>query len=183
MIILVFGSQGSGKTLFLVKESLSAYHRGETVYSNFNLKIPHKILHFDDIINTRLERCTCIIDEAHIWGGLNARQSMSKRNIEITNNFVSQCRKKDVLLLCSTQLPRNLDVKLRENASYYIFCSKKVWKGNSWVEAIEGCDYEKSPIVITLEVLHLATEKCVTVRFSGNEFFGLYDTTEIIRTQ
>jgi hypothetical protein len=183
MIIAVYGSQGSGKTLFVCKEAFIGHLQGKKVYSNFRLNFPHEILKFDDVINTRLENATVIIDECHLWGGFSARQSMSSRNQKMIQ-FISQCRKAGITLFLTTQLPRNLDVVSRENCSIYIFMSKKVFIKGAWVNAVEGCDYDhKLPVMITQEVLHLGTEKTFTLSFEANKYFGLYDTQEVIKLQ
>ena len=174
---------GSGKTLFVCKEAFCAYKQGRKVYSNFKLNFPHEILRFDDVINTKLEKCTVIIDECHLWGGFSARQSMSKRN-QAMIHFISQVRKRGNDLFLTTQLPRNLDVVSRENCSVYIFMSKKVFKNGVWIDAVEGCDYPPElPVMITQEVLHLGTEKTFTMTFEANKYFGLYDTQEVIKLQ
>lgn len=72
MITCCFGQQGSGKTLYLVRRGIIAYTQGRTIYSNFKLKFPHKILYFKDILDSKPQNATVLIDEASLWG-LNAR--------------------------------------------------------------------------------------------------------------
>lgn len=182
MICLVLGSQGSGKTLFLTKEAYATYKKGKDVYSNFKLNFPHKNLRFSDMINTRLENCTVLIDEGALWG-LNARDSMSRENKKLTVSFISQCRKKGVDLFVSAQIVRLLDCRVRENASYFIFCEKWVKVNGGWLEAVEGVDYGKVPTVIRQEIVNMGSEKVKKTFFVANHFFGLYDTSEIIRQQ
>lgn len=169
--------------MFVAKEAYCAFKLGKKVYSNFKLNFPHELLCFDDVINCNLNNATVIIDECHLWGGFSARQSMSKRNQKMIH-FISQVRKRGNDLFLTTQLPRNLDVVSRENCSVYIFMSKKVFIKGVWVDAIEGTDYAPElPVMITQEVLHLGTEKCFTMTFEANKYFGLYDTQEVIKLQ
>ena len=176
-------NKGSGKTLFVAKEAYCAYKAGKIVYSNFKLNFPHRILLFDDVINCNLDNAMIIIDECHLWGGFSARQSMSKRNQKMIS-FISQVRKRGNDLFLTTQLPRNLDVVSRENTSVYCFMSKKIFKDGAWIDAIEGVDYDpKIPALITQEVIHLGTEKHFKLTFEANKYFGLYDTSEVIKLQ
>ena len=182
MICLVLGAQGSGKTLFLTKEAYATYRKGKDVYSNFKLNFPHKVLKFRDMINTNLENCTVLIDEGALWG-LNSRDSMSRDNKKLTVSFISQCRKKGVDLFISAQIVRLLDCRVRENASYFIFCEKWVKVNGGWMEAVEGVDYGKVPTVIQQEIVNMGSEKVKKTFFVANDFFGLYDTSEIIKQQ
>jgi hypothetical protein len=62
MITCIYGQQGSGKTLYLVRRGIIAYTQGKTVYSNFKLKFPHKILYFKDIVDCKPQDAVVLIE-------------------------------------------------------------------------------------------------------------------------
>ena len=185
MITCIFGKQGSGKTLYLVRQGRRAQLRGKKVFSNFKLKIPHTLITFEDMKNCKLSNCILLVDEAHLWG-LNARQSNSKKNILITSQFIPQLRKKSVDAYFTTQYPRQIDVRVRENADYFCWCKKYLFDpytrklGNVQQSKILN---PKVRIIIEVELLDLSEDKDARMYFIGNQFYKYYDTEEVIKVQ
>lgn len=185
MILITLGQQGSGKTLFLVREGYKGFQRGMKIYSNFKLGFPHTLLDFKDIVESNLQNAIVILDEAHLWG-LNSRDAMSKKNKLITSQFLVQCRKQGVLLYVCSQYLRQLDVRVRENADYILFCKKYLFdKDNNKVcEAVQSRNYRRDvPIIIEVEWNDIGQDKTAYQYFFGNELYTLYDTREVIHIQ
>ena len=183
MIIGCYGSQGSGKTLFLVRCAKIYSDRGKDVYSNFHLNFPHKILNFHDVVDCTLSDAIVIIDEAQLWG-LDSRSAFSKTNKHITKKFLLQCRKMNVLLLFSSQRMRQIDVRCRENTCYVCWCRKLVWNGLVWIDAIQSKNYPVNiPQKIAINCINMDNAKQKKFSFVGNKYFDMYDTSEIVQMQ
>ena len=181
MICLVFGAQGSGKTLFLAKTGYEYYKKGYTVYSNFKLNFPYKELDFEQMLACEYNNAIILIDEAHLWG-LDARDGMSKQNKELTKKFIVQVRKQGVKLYCASQRFRQLDVRLRENSEIVIRCKKYAMIDKKIKEVFQSETFEiNTPIIIELEYTHLDIERTVYKRFIANDYYSTYDTTQVIK--
>lgn len=113
-IMGIFGLQGWGKSALTAYFALLAHNMGYTIYSNFPLS-------FDYIpITTIKEAQECrngylCLDE--IWAWVHARTSQSKINKEMMAICLLN-RKRNVNIIYNTQLPRTIDVILREVTNY-----------------------------------------------------------------
>ena len=175
------GTQGSGKTLYLVKTAYEYHKKGFKVYSNFKLNFPHEILSFKDIMECKLSKCVVSLDEASLWG-LNSRESMSKKNNKITSQFIVQLRKQDVHLFASAQLLRQLDVRVRENADYICEAKKFAIINGVLDDSAQAMNYPKKiPIIIEVNVVRCYDSREAKIRFHANPLFSLYDTNEVIK--
>ena len=180
MIIIVLGSQGSGKTLFLTKTAYSSYKAGQEIYSNFKLNFPHKRLEFKDMMACKYNNALIIIDEAHLWG-LDARDSHSKLNKDLVKQFIVQVRKQGVILIVATQRPRQIDVRLRQNADIIIQARKHARINDKWRNVIQSENFSKETLIyIELMITHLDVDKVKTTGFIANDYYNLYDTSEVI---
>jgi hypothetical protein len=183
LIIIVIGAQGSGKTNFCVRSAWKDHCIQKRIISNVHLKFPYENLKFDDMINTRLDNGSVIIDEAALFG-FNSRQSMSKKNIELCSNWLLQIRKKKLNAVFTVQQLHVLDRRLRDNADYYVYCQKFAVLDGKLCKIPQSVEYDKNiPMLIECEVLDLQTEKTAVLRFKANDFYDLYDTSEIIEEQ
>lgn len=179
MIHLVIGRQGSGKTLLLVRKAYEFYKKGYKIYSNVHLKFPYKKLDYNDIINCKLENGLVILDEVHLL--LSSRNSMSKRNREICDSFLSMVRKKNLTIYGSTQTERKVDIRFREEKDYIHICNKYAYINKKWVECSHNLDLDINvPIMIKSQVQEMFSGGIVTVSFLGNDLFKLYDSRQII---
>ena len=138
MIHLVIGKQGSGKTLFLVKKAYEYYKAGFTIYSNVHLNFPYKKLNYKDIINCKLDNGVVILDEVHLL--LPARNSMSTRNREICDSFLSMVRKKKLIIYGTTQTERKVDIRFREEKDFFYMCRKFAFVKKKWEEVLHNQD-------------------------------------------
>lgn len=179
MIHLILGRQGSGKTLFIVKKAYDAYKAGKIIYSNVHLKFPYKKLNYKDVINCRLENAVVILDEIHQL--LPARNSTSRRNREICDSFLSMVRKKGLEIYGTTQTPRKVDIRFREEADYWYMCRKFAFIKGNFIEIISNDNLNpKIPIIVRLDVQEMITGNTINISFTGNSYFDLYDTTQVI---
>jgi len=121
MIILYKGRRGCGKTLTMVKDALKFYNDGWTIYSNFDISIPYKKLSNEDIFqlpkNQKIRNCVLLIDE--IQTIIDSRRSMKGENLNFSY-FVQQIRKRNIILLCTTQFTRTVDNRLREHTDIVV---------------------------------------------------------------
>jgi len=182
MIINIYGSQGGGKSLYLVKKGFEAYQKGFEVYTNFKVNFPHKILKFVDLKECTLNNAVVFIDEAHLWG-LDARSSNSKNNKLLVKKFISQVRKQGVTLYTATQYPRQLDVRVRENSDYIIYCKKYVWDGEEKkiLDVVQSEHFKKNvDIIIEVNIIRKYDSKEGIIYFMANPLYDLYDTREVI---
>lgn len=125
---LAIGKQGSGKTLFITKHLVDNIKTNRKIYSNYELfNIDFERITFDnqkdknalDILKI-LEEDTnyfnnsiMLLDEIHIY--FDSRDFMKKNN-RIIQTFFSQLRKRNILLLATTQYILHLDIRIRRQA-------------------------------------------------------------------
>jgi hypothetical protein len=102
-----------------------------------------------------------LIDEIHIW--LDAYNFYKKDDVTISA-FFSQLRKRNILLLATTQYLLNLNIRVRRQLSYVLDMSKK--------GKIFQC--------VTSEVDGYYQSVISTTNFDLREYYKYYDTKEII---
>lgn len=182
MIHLVLGSQGSGKTLFLVKKAFEYARKGKVVYSNVHLNFKFQQLDYQEIVNCKLKNSVVILDEVHLL--LPARNSLSSRNRIICDNFLSMARKQNTQIFGSTQTSRKVDIRFREEADYVYTCVRRKYdpKSKRWVEIMHNQNLDpKIPIMIDVEVLQVQSKKIINLYFRANPFYKLYNTFEVVK--
>lgn len=126
---IAIGSQGSGKTLFITKHCIDNITPNRKIYSNYSLfGVPYQRIGFDiknettdtidilkklDEVPDFFNDSIMLIDEIHIY--FDSRDFM-RSNIRHIQTFFSQLRKRNILLLATTQYILNLDVRIRRQA-------------------------------------------------------------------
>ena len=169
MIILYKGRRGCGKTLTMVKDGLNFYNNGWEIYSNFDVAIPYKKLNNDDILhlieNDKVKDCVIMIDEIQLL--VDSRRSGKKENLNFSY-FIQQIRKKGIILLCTTQFTRTIDVRLREHVD--IVVKPKILHKYPVVEA-EYFD------MTSIEELGFIESRVII--YNPTLLFNMYDTNEI----
>lgn len=179
---LILGRQGSGKTLFLVKKGFEAYQSGKTVYSNISLKFPFKKINVRDIIECNMYNGVVLIDEAHLF--LSSRNSMSKNNRLIADNFLSMIRKQDLEVYATTQTERKIDIRFRDETDFYYISKKFAYIKDQWVEVMHNMNLSSDiKIIIKLDVIETYSGKIINTQFYGNLLFKLYNTKEIVKIE
>ena len=180
MIHLVVGRQGSGKTLFLVNKALFFHTKNKTIYANFKLNFPTAVLTYDDIINCNLKNGGVFLDEVHLL--LPAREWYKPHCKKICDGFLSQVRKQNLELYCTTQMLRKVDVRLREEADFIYECEKFIYDNGSWNLCTETDEHIKNkPVVIKVTITETYSQKSTFIFFHANKLYSKYDTTQIIK--
>ena len=174
---IAIGRQGSGKTAFITKLLVDNYSNDRKVYSNYSLfGIDYQKITFDnkrnknaiDILKVISENpdyfnnSIMLFDEIHIY--FDSRDFMRQNN-RIIQNFFSQLRKRNILLLATTQYILHLDVRIRRQA-LAVFQMTNLKDGIFRVDVHEIDGYYTS--FIRTELVNL------------KDYFKYYDTNELI---
>lgn len=173
---LAIGRQGSGKTAFITKLLVDNYSPDKKVYSNYTLfGIDHEKITFNrksknsiDILEVikdnsdYFNNSIMLLDEIHIY--FDSRDFMRENN-RIIQNFFSQLRKRNILLLATTQYILHLDVRIRRQA-LAVFQMSNLKDGIFRVDVHEIDGYFTR--FIKTELVNL------------NDYFRYYDTNELI---
>jgi len=173
---LAIGCQGSGKTAFITKLLVDNYN-SRKVYSNYSLfGIDYKKITFDNKRNKNsidilkvirddpnyFNNSIMLLDEIHLY--FDSRDFM-KQNNRIIQNFFSQLRKRNILLLATTQYILHLDIRIRRQA-LAVFQMTNLKDGIFRVDVHEIDGYYTS--FIRTELVNL------------NDYFKYFDTNELI---
>jgi hypothetical protein len=174
---LAIGRQGSGKTAFITKLLVDNYSSDKKVYSNYSLfDINYEKITFDnkrnknaiDILNVikdnpnYFNNSIMLLDEIHLY--FDSRDFM-KTNNRVIQNFFSQLRKRNILLLATTQYILHLDIRIRRQA-LAVFQMTNLRDGIFQVDVHEIDGYFTR--FIRSELVNL------------NDYFKYYDTNELI---
>lgn len=174
---LAIGRQGSGKTAFITKLLVDNYTSDKRVYSNYSLfGIDYQKITFDskknknsiDILKVISENpdyfnnSIMLLDEIHIY--FDSRDYMRQNN-RVIQNFFSQLRKRNILLLATTQYILHLDVRIRRQA-LAVFQMANLKDGIFRVDVHEIDGYYTN--FIRTELVNL------------KDYFKYYDTNELI---
>jgi hypothetical protein len=171
MIIGYIGTRGRGKTLSCVREAYEHYKNGYTIYSNISLdkryfKTYEKISHKDIMGwvegDVQFKKAFFILDEVHVY--LDSRMGMSKKNVIFTY-FILQTRKRNVRIGYTTQFFDQVDKRLRQPTEVIISCQN--FK--------DGKDVFQSN-----EIMEKETGRRFIDNFKANQYFGYYNTDEIV---
>jgi len=179
---LAIGKQGSGKTLFITK--LLVDNLGDRpVFSNYTL---HGIAFQPVTLSDRLKRegtiymiekimetsdgssanffnnSIILLDEIHL--DLNSLDFMRKNN-RILQTFFSQLRKRNILLLATSQYILNVDIRIRRQC-------KNVFD----MYHIEGDIFQ----VVTNDIDGYLSEEISRHYIDLSDYYKYYDTNEII---
>lgn len=174
---LAIGRQGSGKTVFITKLLVDNYVNNRKVYSNYSLfGIDYEKITFDNKRNKNVidilkvisdnpdyfNNSIMLLDEIHIY--FDSRDFM-KQNNRIIQNFFSQLRKRNILLLATTQYILHLDIRIRRQA-LAVFQMTNLKDGIFRVDVHEIDGYYTN--FIRTELVNLS------------DYFKYYDTNELI---
>jgi len=185
-INLIIGLQGSGKTLFMIKEAHNLFKKGYKIVSNVALTFKYEPIDYNKIVNCEYEHCVILIDELHRL--LPSRRSLSKTSVAIVDGFLSMCRKKDIIILGTTQLEYKVDCRYRDEAINWYRCTRYAYINKQWIQIMHNQKLDKN-IIIGIEVLEINTyetnekRKYSIQKFIGNKWFNFYDTHEIIKIE
>ena len=122
-VIGILGERGHGKSVILTKLGYNDYLVGKKIVANYHLNFPHIYMTFEEIIELpeELEDCTLLLDEFQVGAG--ARKALSNANTSI-NKFITQLRKRNIMLYYATQHIRFVDIDVRTQTNFVIFIRK-----------------------------------------------------------
>ena len=172
---LAIGKQGSGKTLFTTKLLIDNF-KGQKVFSNYSLfGIPYTKVTLSDRVKDCLNildelekdpnifnNSIMMIDEIHL--DLNSLDFMRKNNRKL-QTFFSQLRKRNILLLATSQYLLNVDIRIRRQC-------KNVFE----MSYIEGDVFQ----VITHDIDGYYSQEISRYYVRLSDYYTYYDTNEIV---
>jgi len=165
MIIAITGSMGSGKTLLASALAYKYFSQGSNIYANYGLKFKHSPLMMSDISDFSFDfsNALLVIDEIHLF--MDSRQSATKTN-RIISYFITQSRKRNLVLVYTTQQSNQVDKRLRNNTDYFIKC-----------ENLTPGAKKDMYIKWTITDMENNSKKFVLI---ADPYFDIYDTHQII---
>lgn len=174
MITLYKGKRGCGKTLTMVKDGYQFYLDGWKVLRNFHCAFGEyisedKILELDK--NSEIYNCVVMIDEVQIF--FDSRRSMRKRNLDFSN-FIQQIRKRNIILLGTTQYSNTVDLRFRQHVDVIAY--------PKFIKEMDVCEVIYVDATSTEDLL-LNTIKepdSNVIVYEANLVYGLYNTEELI---
>lgn len=177
MIILYSGSRGSGKTLSMVKDSQLFASNGFKIYRNFPANVG-EFLSTDDIISldkdSNLKDCVILIDEIQILFDSRTSLKLENRNF---SHFLQQIRKRNIIILCTTQYSNTVDLRLRQHIDI-LACPR--FDIETEVCAVTYYDLSVIGSLLT-DLLHPSLSLCsFTLIFYAPAVYPLYDTYHMI---
>jgi len=132
MIVVFTGTLGSGKTLSM--SAIGTYmsrKSGLRLYSNYGLQNSERIYTVEQLLEAK-SGILCF-DEAHT--SIDSR--LYKDNVTFTH-FLLHTRKKGLIVLMTTQVFGQVDIRARGITDYLIMCSKK--GDGIWLQFIDWQD-------------------------------------------
>ena len=169
MIIALTGAMGSGKTLlmsmFAFKYFSPPYNCN--IYANYHLNFKFDTLKMKEITdeNFNFKNSFLAMDEIHQF--MDSRLSGTKKNRTI-GYFVTQSRKRNLILAYTTQQSHQIDKRLRANTDYFIKC-----------ENLSPKDAVKD-VCIRWTINDMEGHSS-TYSFIADPYFGLYDTNQVVK--
>lgn len=161
MLTAFVGNLGQGKTYSMTV--LASYLHAKydlPIYANYKLHDAIMLRSFDDVLNAK-HGIVCL-DEAHIF--LDSR-GFKDPNSQKATHWLLQTRKKDLIVLYTTQNFGQVDIRMRRITDYLALCKKQKGRGISmqFVDAQEMKLLRRQTILEPLE-----------------RFYHLYDTKEVV---
>lgn len=172
MIILYTGRRGAGKTTAMVWQAAGFKAKGWKIYTNMNsLSFADAILSNEELVALVASDdndFVLVLDEIQTF--IDSRRSMRGQNVDFTY-FIQQIRKKNCVILATTQFSRRVDLAFREH-----------------VDIVARPELlEEYPVMVVdytdLTILDDDPDSDnarTTIVFNPRHAFGLFDTTETI---
>lgn len=178
MIVMYKGHRGSGKTLSMVKDGYGFFTRGYKVLRNFDCKFGEYIDN-EDILNldkdSDLYDCVLMIDEIQIF--FDNRQSMRKQNIKFSN-FIQQIRKRNIIILCTTQYSNTVDLRIKQHIDIVAMPSFNKLRQICIITYMDLTRLQDDPLFQANEELKPMVTRVI---FNPQLIYKLYNTGEMIR--
>lgn len=190
MIGIFLGVQSSGKTLSMTYFAKDYYNKGYDIYSNYNLKFPHKKLNnkiLQDFVYGKVQFTKAIfcIDELYLM--MDSR-NFGKKSQKIFTYFLLQTSKRNVHLFGTAQFLNTVEKRFRDNINFICVCSRKILKDGVLYDApINKRIYDNEDIYINLTIFDKNSDDfyfnnmdCKTFLLKASPIYDLYDTTQLL---
>ncbi|MFW6130768.1 MAG: AAA family ATPase [Atribacterota bacterium] len=175
-ILLYKGRRGCGKTLTMVKDGFRYYKSGRKVYSNLKSVKFAEFISEEDILNlnkdSNVSNCVILMDELQIF--FDSRRSQKKQNLNFSN-FIQQVRKRNIIILGTTQYSNTIDLRLRQHVDIIAYPNFNK-------------DHNVCPVMyvdltaIEDDILGQIKEpEVVNIVYDPLPVFNLFDTEEMLR--
>lgn len=175
MIVLYKGRVGAGKTLTMVKDMLQYFQEGYKIIRNFNCEFGEYIEN-EDVLNldknSNISNCILAIDEIQIF--FDARNSMKTQN-KLFSNFLQQIRKRNIIVLATTQYSNTVDLRFRQHVSTVAY--------PNFIKSMDVCEVIYVDLT-TMEDNFMQTIKepeNIKIVYDAIPIYNLYDTEQMIK--
>lgn len=185
----LWGDTGSGKSLKAVYYVLLDFLFGREIWSNATLNnIPYVKIDLLDLISMAQDRTFDVMDNKpktffldEIQTVFDGRRAMTKNNIDFSL-FISQCRKRGINVVYTSQYISGADPRIRVLTDNLIMC-KSVLDYNDLGYSTDPQNPE--PIAFKYITFNPKDPKKITKRRWSRDiarcFYKFYDTYEVIR--
>lgn len=121
MLHIITGRRASGKTLLATRMAKEQAELGMTVYANYPLDFPHRLLSSPrDLSNAlRCKLAFVVIDDAHLWVGTRHSQQ------DLVRRLLAWGRRAGRELVLTTSAFNSLDKRLRSSGRYLYRCQRE----------------------------------------------------------
>lgn len=162
MLVAFVGNLGQGKTYSMSILASYLHQRfALPIFANYGLKNAERLKTFNDVLNA--QNGVVCLDEAHIF--LDSRGFKDPKS-QKTTHWLLQTRKKDLIVMYTTQNFGQVDIRMRRITDYLAICKKIPGKGITiqFIDAQEMKLLRKQTILEPLK-----------------RYYHLYDTKEIVQ--
>jgi len=188
---ILTGLMNSGKTEIASIYGFKNFLEGRTIYSNYHLNFPHKLINRDYIFylgkeQPSLDNTCFLLDELWIW--LDCRDAKAN---QIATYFFLQSSKDDANIYITAQALSQNDKRIKDNFHRISFCNRVLKIDGEYhtfnnekrflskdiqkILYIENKEYRKK------NSMSFDLEKDFTLRIKASVFFSLYNTKEKIK--
>lgn len=173
MIVIYKGSRGKGKTLTMVRDAYKYYTLGYKILANFSLKFGSYITG-DEVLalnkSSELYNCVLVLDELQLF--FDSRNFSRLQNKEFSN-FIQQIRKRNIIILFTTQYSNTIDLRIRQHIDVvaYPYFDKVSNICKVYYFDLTKLEDDMSDIDI----------KPIKVYYNAKNVFSLYNTYEMLK--
>jgi len=182
-VIGILGRRGHGKTTILAMLGEHDSSNNKKVIANFYLSFPYIHMSFADIIELpeELQNATVLLDEMQVGAG--AREALKKTNQTI-NKFITQLRKRNILLIYSTQNFMFIDKSIRSQTDYLVITKRTKEVNNYKVVTVDRNDFTDSPYGSVINIFNFDASDIYDRKvFNTKEIINFDDEVSIIREE
>ena len=170
-VVGILGRRGHGKTTLLALIGEDDYNSGKLVITNFWVSYPHIEMSYSDIVLLPkvLQNATVLLDEMQVGAG--SRTALKKTNQDI-NRFITQLRKRNIVLYYTTQKFKFVDKDVRDQTDYIITTERTDLENEYKVIVFDRNDFEDSAFGSVINVY----------TFDATDIYDrkLFDTKQLI---